>query len=305
MSKILITGGTGFVGSYLSKHLSDKYEVFLSSRKQVAQNILHLDLKDIELTKNIFESYRFEKIFHLTSQSSVHLSFKKPFETLYDNINTTLNLLKVVSELDYEPKVILASTSEVYKVSETELTEDSVFEPRNPYAISKIVTDYLVRNISKEFNIHSILLRLFNHTGPGQTDTFVLGSFSKQLAEMKLGLKEPIIQVGNLDVKRDFIDVRDVCRAYDLVSDDDSTGEAYNVCSGNEYVVKELLDMLIEISGLDVKVEVDPSRLRKIDIPTFYGSYKKIKESFGWEPQIPIKQTLQDMFNWWIENLRN
>lgn len=301
---ILITGGTGFVGRYLCQYLSKDNVVYISSRSY-HPNAIQLDLKNIKKSRNIFQDFKFDKIFHLTAQSSVHLSFKQPFDTLYDNINTTLNLLKIVSELDYKPKVILASTAEVYKVSNNELTEDSNFEPKSPYSISKIVTDYLVRNISKDFDIHTVLLRLFNHTGPGQSDTFVLGSFSKQLAEMKLGLREPIIKVGNLEAKRDFIDIRDVCEAYNMVSNDDSIGEAYNVCSGNEYKIKDLLQTLIKISGLDVKVEIDSARLRKVDIPTFFGSYKKIKDKFKWEPHISIEQTLQDMFDWWIENLRN
>ena len=304
MTNILITGGTGFVGTHLSKYLSHKHEVYVTSRKKVGKNIFNVDLKDIETIKMIFKSYKFEKIYHLSSQSSVYMSLKKPFETMYNNINSSLNLLKVVNELNYNPKVILASTSEIYKVSDNELIEESDFEPRNPYAISKITTDYFVRNIAKEFNINISILRLFNHIGPGQTDAFVLGSFSKQLAEIKLGLRDPIIKVGNLNIKRDFIDVRDVCRAYDLVSEEKDFGEAYNVCSGKEYILNDLLNMLIEISGLDVKIEIDKQRLRKNDISTFFGSYKKIKENFGWEPQIPINQTLQDMFDWWINEFK-
>lgn len=303
---VLITGGTGFVGSYLFDYLSKNknYNVFVSSRRRI-ENAIRLDLLDLYDIKTALLEYEFEKIFHLTAQSSVQLSFKDPFTTLFDNINTTINLLKVIYDEKLKTKIVLASTSEVYKTSDNELTEDSLFEPRNPYAISKIVTDYLVKNISKDFKMNVTLLRLFNHTGPGQSDNFVISSFSRQLAEIKLGLKEPIIKVGNLDVVRDFVDVRDVVRAYEIVSNEESYGEVYNVCSGNSYKIKELLKKLIEISGLDIKIKVDPNRLRKSDIPKFVGSYEKINKKFGWKPEIPIETTLEDMYYWWLEHLRN
>jgi len=304
--KVLITGGTGFVGSYLFDYLSKNknYDVFVSSRRNI-EKAIRLDLLDIYEIRKTFMEYEFDKIFHLTSQSSVHLSFKNPFSTLYDNINTTLNLLKIIYESKLNTKVVLASTSEVYKTSEKELTEDSSFEPRNPYAISKIIVDYFSKNISKDFKMNVTLLRLFNHSGPGQIDNFVLSSFSRQLAEIKLGLREPVIKVGNLDVYRDFIDVRDVVRAYEMVSNEISYGEVYNVCSGYSYKIRELLDKLIEISGLEVKVEIDKSRVRKSDIPKFVGSYHKINNDFGWSPEIKIERTLEDMYLWWLENLRN
>ena len=151
--KVLITGGTGFVGSYLFDYLSKNknYDVFVSSRRNI-EKAIRLDLLDIYEIRKTFMEYEFDKIFHLTSQSSVHLSFKNPFSTLYDNINTTLNLLKIIYESKLNTKVVLASTSEVYKTSEKELTEDSSFEPRNPYAISKIIVDYFSKNISKDLD---------------------------------------------------------------------------------------------------------------------------------------------------------
>ena len=305
MENVLITGGTGFVGKWLSQYLSNKYNVYISSRTKNYKNIIQLDLKDIIKTKEILKKYKFKTIFHLTAQTSVKISWALPFDTLYDNINATLNLLKAVNELESNTKIILASTSEVYKVTDNELTEDSDFDPKNPYSISKIVIDYLVRNISKKFEINCTILRLFNHTGPIQSTTFVLGSFSKQIAEIKLGLRPPVVKVGNLEARRDFVDVRDVCRAYELVSNDISYGEVYNVCSGNEYVIRDLLDRLISISGVDVKIEIDPERMRPSDVPTFYGSYKKIYDKFGWEPKISIDETLNDMIDYWVENLKS
>ncbi len=302
---VLITGGTGFVGGYLRNYLEKDSEVYVSSRYQMGPHIIQLNLLDIEGSKKILAQHKFDKIFHLTSQSSVQLSIQRPFDTIFDNVNTTVNLLKIVHEMDYECKIVLASTSEVYKGSTQPLTEENGFEPRHPYAISKIVTDYLVRNLSTNIKLNVTLLRLFNHTGPGQADSFVLGSFSRQIAEIMLGLKPPVIKVGNLDAQRDFVDVRDVCRAYDLAGNKKEHGEVYNVCSGKAFAISELLNKLINFSGIKVEIEQDPNRLRPSDIPVFLGNYNKIKNSLGWEPAIPIDQTLQEMLNWWVENLRN
>ena len=306
MSKVLITGGTGFAGSHLVDYLKTQGDtVYITSRTRTDINIINLDLLKIEDIEKTLIDYQFDKIFHLTAQSSVNLSWKMPFQTLYDNINCTINLLKAIHELKLTTRIILASTCELYKTTNERIYETHPIEPRNPYGYSKLVTDYLVSGISKDFKLNTTLLRLFNHVGPGQTDTFVLPSFTKQVAEIKMGLKEPVISVGNLEIKRDFVDVRDVCRAYSLVSNQDAYGEVYNVCSGKEYCLRDLLGKIINIAGIDVQVVVDPNKVRKVDIPTFYGSYDKINKVFGWEPYYTIEQTLADMYNWWLENLRN
>lgn len=304
--KVLVTGGSGFAGTHLVNYLEKQGDdVYVTSRNKTGKNIITLDLLKIDDIKNILQEYNFDKIFHLTAQSSVNISWKMPFTTLFDNINCTLNLLKAVNDLQLKTRIILASTCELYKATNEMITESHPIEPRNPYGYSKLVTDYLVTGISQDFKLNTTLLRLFNHIGPGQTDNFVLASFTKQIAEIKLGLKEPIMEVGNLDIRRDFVDVRDVCKAYHLVSTSDAYGQVYNVCSGNEYKLRDLLNLIIKISGLEVEVIVDPNRVRKVDIQTFYGSYKKINKMFGWEPEITIEQTLTDMYNWWLENLKN
>ena len=143
----------------------------------------------------------------------------------------------------------------------------------------------------------------FNHTGPCQSDSFVLSSFAKQLAEIKLNKKENVIDVGNLKACRDFTDVRDVVRAYELVSDSYENGTAYNVCSGKHYEIAGLLDRLIRIANVDVNIRIDPSRLRTLDCPYYYGSYKKIKTRYNWEPRITIDRTLRDLYRWWLKKL--
>lgn len=303
--KILITGGNGFVGKNLANYLEEfDNDVYISSRRHLnIEKCIKIDFSDISEISFKLNHHNFDQIFHLSAQSSVGVSFKYPFNTMRDNINSVINLLEVVKDLKNKPKVVIAGTSEVYTNKECPVTEESVLDPRSPYTVSKLSTDHFVRLMSKELGINCTLLRLFNHTGAGQNDKFVIPTFAKQLAEIKLGLKEPIIKVGNLDAERDFTDVRDVCRAYRMVSTVEEYGEFYNVCSGRPRKIKDLLDKLIDVSGVNVTVEVDPARLRPIEVPVYYGLYEKINKKFGWEPTIAIETTLQNIFNYWISEL--
>jgi len=303
MSKVLITGGRGFVGQYLKEYLENKgHNVYVSSRKNLEEKCIKLNLNNIEEVEFKLNAEQFDKIFHLSAQSSVAVSFKYPFSTMRDNITSTINLLEVIHKLNKKPKLVIAGTSEIYTNKECPVKESSSLEPRSPYAISKLATDQFITMMCKELKINSTILRLFNHTGPRQAEKFVIPTFSNQLAQIKRGEKEPIIKVGNLGAERDFTDVRDVLTAYDLVSDREEYGEVYNVCSGKPIKVQYLLDKLIEISGLNVKIEVDPARLRPIEIPVYYGNCDKIK-NIGWNPIIPIEQTLKDAYEHWLKNI--
>jgi GDP-4-dehydro-6-deoxy-D-mannose reductase len=303
--RCLITGGSGFVASHLFEYLSQKqdYQVFLGSRKH-SNNFFHLDLKNFDESRESLLNYKFDKIFHLGFQSSVYTSFELPFETVYDNIVCTMNLLKICRE-QKNVKIVIAGTSEIYKSSEFALKETSEFDPRNPYTISKLAIDQFVRIMSKHLDMKITILRLFNHTGRNQNKRFVLASFAHQLAKIKLGLQEPIIKTGNLEIKRDFCDVKDVVKAYDLVSNSDSLyGEAFNVCSGTAFKLSDLLDKLIKISKVEVKIEQDPKLIRKNDSSCYYGSFKKIHDRFGWKPEISINKTLEDLYTGCFEDLQ-
>lgn len=304
MSKILITGGTGFVGKHLAKHLEKENDVYISSRKIIGKKCIKLNLASLEESRTILNDYKFDKIFHLSAQPSVHISWEKPFETVQGNVNTTLNLIKIISEDLQNTKLVLAGTSEIYKTSDEKMTEENIIDPRSPYTISKLTIDYFVRLMSTFLRLNCTILRLFNHTGPGQSTEFVLSNFANQLAKIKLGKQEPIVKVGDLNVSRDFVDVRDVVKAYDLVSKSNEHGIVYNVCSGNLYNIGELLDILIGTAKIKVKIEIEQSRLRKIDVPFYFGSYEKIYLKYGWEPKIQINQTLEDLYNWWLEELK-
>ena len=304
MAKVLVTGSSGFVGQHLIKYLIDKGdEVYKCSRKFSTElNAVQCDLANINDTDRLFWM-NFDKIFHLAAQSSVHVSWERPWETIHQNINSVNNLLHVFAGT--ETKIIFAGTSEVYKPSLFELTEESELDNRSPYALSKLTTDSLIRMTAEQQKVNCCLLRLFSHTGIGQTTNFALSSWAKQLAQMKYRKLERKIQVGNLDIKRDYLNVRDVLDCYSLVSEEQCFGEVYNVCSGEAYLMRDLLHQLIEISKLDVEICVNEKFVRKNDIGLIQGSHDKIAKKFGWEPKIPIKQTLTELYNYWEEKVRN
>ena len=299
--KVLITGGTGFVGQYLMRYLSlnKDYEVFISSRKKEDAKSIRIDFTDYQQIERVLNDYKFDKIFHLACQPSVHISFNDPFSTLNDNIVGTLNLLKACRGRAI--KLILAGTSEVYKTTNSQMTEESYVDPQSPYAISKMTIDQFVRLSAEQLDLNITLLRLFNHTGPGQSTEFVLYSFAYQLAQIKKKNQKALMKVGNLQVQRDFTDVRDVVRAYDLVSNEKCFGEVYNVCNGMPFRLSDLLNTLIKISRVSVQIEVDENRLRKKDVMYYCGSYEKIYKKFDWYPIISIEDTLNDLFKYWMD----
>lgn len=318
--KVLITGGTGFVAPHLKELLSKDNEVITSSRS--SKEHLKLDLCDYGSSRRVLIENKFEKIFHLGLQSSVHVSFEHPFDTMRENITSTMNLLKIAKELDC--KVIFAGTSEVYKskhfalTKDTDisfdsdyalrftlsLTEESDIDCSSPYALSKLTIDKFVKMLAERLKLKIAILRLFNHTGPGQSNKFALSNFACQLAKISLKLQEPVIKVGNLDVFRDFSDVRDVVRAYSMVSNDVLYGDIFNVCSGTSYKLRGLLDRLITISGVDVEIKTDENLLRRKDVEFYCGNANKIKQRFGWVPEIKIEKTLGDLYKWWLSKLQ-
>jgi len=295
--KIAVTGASGFVGSYLTKELIKLGHEINSIKHN------DVDLTNFEFLLEHFKKNKPDAIYHLAAQSSPHISWKQPYKTLKDNILSSLNMLQIAEILDI--KLIMAGSAEVYDTDclklHEKLTEESILQPRNPYGLSKLTLDYLIKMIAEERGIKVILLRIFNNIGPGQSDTFVVSTFAKQLAQIKLGLQEPIIKVGNLNAKRDFVNVNDAVKAY-IKCLDFNKFEIFNVCSGQSYVIKDILNILINISGLDVKVIEDPARMRPSDIPEFVGDYSKLA-SLGWTPSTPIEETLKDVFDDWVEKL--
>ncbi|MEK7315983.1 MAG: GDP-mannose 4,6-dehydratase, partial [Candidatus Eisenbacteria bacterium] len=173
--------------------------------------------------------------------------------------------------------------------------------PLSPYAVSKVGQDMLGYQYFKSFGLHVIRTRGFNHEGPRRGPVFVCSDFAKQIADIEKGRREPIVRVGNLDARRDFTDVRDIVRAYWLALEKGVAGEEYNLCSGKDWVIKDMLDYLLAMSKVKIKVVEDPTRLRPSDVPVLLGDASKFKKATGWEPVIPFEQTLKDMLAYWRE----
>jgi len=310
---------TGFVGSHLAEHLLTlNYEVFGSVRwRSKRDNVAHLesdgsvqlfetDIKDPMSVRSTVADTMPDEIYHLAAQSFVPTSWAAPAETLDTNIQGQLNILEAVREVVPNAKVHVVGSSEEYglvKEDEVPITEHNPLRPLSPYGVSKVAQDMLGYQYFQSYGVQVIRTRAFNHTGPRRGDVFVTSNFAKQLAEIKKGVKKPVMMVGNLEAKRDFSDVRDVVKAYQLVVSSGTPGEVYNICSGKGRPIQQVLDMLLEISGLDVTVEKDPKRMRPSDVMVLEGSHDKLSNELGWQPSITFEQTLKDLYEFWVERV--
>jgi GDP-4-dehydro-6-deoxy-D-mannose reductase len=306
--KILVLGATGFIGKHLVEQLlkSDNEIVATCHNFSDFENnygfknnnlsYVFLDLENEETIRNILKD-NFDIIFHLAAQSSVADSIKFPYKTFNTNINYTLNLLRLVSEVSKNSKLVFISSSDIYKVFDQEpIKEDNELEVKSTYALSKFTIDSFIRMNAENLGLKYVIIRQFNNIGPGQKDNFVISSFAKQIVEIKLNDSEKKIKVGNIEVFRDFIDVRDSVKAYELAMN--CQNEVFNICSSRARQVKELLKTMIEISGLDITIEIDNSRLRKNDLEFVCGDNSKIS-NLGWKPEIELKETLKDLLDYW------
>lgn len=307
--KALIIGGGGFVGPYLVRHLKDDcgYEVAVTkTEKESLQfdgvEIMNLDILEKAQIDSLLESVRPDYIFHLAAQSSVAYSWKNPALTIDINIKGCINLLEALKDLDYKPRTLLIGSGEEYghiKAGECPIIEDNVLRPGNIYAATKSCQNMLGKIYSDAYGIDVMMVRAFNHIGPNQTPIFVVADFCKQVADIEKGLKEPVINVGNLSAKRDFTDVRDVVRAYVLLVKMGQRGETYNVGSGHALPISEILDKIVALSDCDIKVEVDPDRLRPVDVPIIEPDITKINQATGWKPEISLDTTIEETLNYW------
>ena len=312
--KVLITGISGFVGSHLADYFlaQGNYEVFGTIKwRSMRDNISHIvdkidlfecDIKDAFAMKTMLAEVRPDYIFHLAAQSYVPFSWRAPQETISTNILGEVNLFESVRELKLDPKIHIAGSSEEYGLvypEETPIKETNPLRPLSPYAVSKVAQDFLGYQYFKSYGLKIVRTRAFNHTGPRRGDVFVTSNFAKQIVEIEKGIRPPVIKVGNLNAVRDFLDVRDVVRAYALALEKGVPGEVYNIASGKGIKIKELLERLIKISGVDLRIETDPNRLRPSDVELLIGSPEKFQKTTGWKPEIPFDKTLNDLLDFW------
>lgn len=318
MEKCLITGTTGFAGSHLIDYLLTLPDTEIHglirwrSRNEHISHfrdkiVLHeCDIRDLSSLIKIIKSVQPNKIFHLAAQSYVVTSWHAPADTLTTNIIGCLNLLEAIREIGLNPRIQLACSSEEYGMTYSEevpVKETNPLRPLSPYAVSKVGQDLLGYQYFKSYNMDIVRTRAFNHTGPRRGDVFVSSNFAKQIAMMEKGGIEPVLRVGNLEAIRDFTDVRDIVKGYHLALMKGESGEVYNISSGKGYVIREVLDILMNMTSISVKVAIDPERFRPSDIPVLIGDSTKFRSATGWAPTIPFERTLEDLLNYWRERV--
>jgi len=314
----LVTGVTGFVGGHLVDYINQNMTdvevhglVRWRSRSQeelMEKGVtLHLgDLNDLTSLTNTIASIKPDYIFHLAAQSYVDQSFMAPADTLKTNVIGTCNLLEAVKSAmethGIDPVVHICSSSEVYgqvRPSELPIKESNQFRPASPYAVSKTGEDMLGLQYYLSWGIKTIRTRSFTHTGPGRGEVFALSSFAKQIADIEADKQYPIINVGNLDSVRTICDVRDMVRAYWLLVERCNYGEVYNIGGNATMTIGEALDMLLGMSDKPIEIEVCESRMRPSDVTLQVPDISKFVAKTGWEPRYSVKQTLQDMLDYW------
>ncbi|NQW15888.1 MAG: GDP-mannose 4,6-dehydratase [Chloroflexi bacterium] len=320
--RVLITGITGFVGSHLADYLLAEHsdvEIHGTKRwRSPGDNVRHLpdtvrlhncDLRDLASLITVFEEVKPDIIFHLAAQSYVQTSFTAPADTLETNVVGTSNLLEAVRITKIDPVIHICSSSEVYgQVSKEDIpiVEDTPLRPVSPYAVSKVGEDMLAYMYFKAYGIKTIRSRMFTHSGPRRGDVFVDSAFSLQVARIEAGVQDPVLKVGNLDSVRTFCDVRDTVRAYWLLANKCPPGEVYNIGGSSTMTIREMLDMLLEMTDRksDIEVKIDPSLLRPADVTLQIPSFQKFQDATEWVPVIPYEQTLKDMLDYWRDDLK-
>ena len=324
MPSVFLTGLTGFVGSHLAEYYLNKgWEVHgLVRWRSPLDNIRHIlpkvklhygDLRDLNSLIQIFNGQPFHRVHHLAAQSYVDTSFTAPADTLATNVIGTVNLLDAIRHLfgrhasTHAPLIHICSSSEVYgQVTEKDIpiTEECPLRPASPYAVSKVAEDMLGLQYWLSYGMPIVRTRMFTHTGPRRGDVFAESSFALQVARIEAGLQEGPVRVGNLNSVRTLCDVRDACRAYDLLLENCPAGEVYNIGGEQSFTVGEILDMLIDESSIPREFEVDQARLRPSDVTLQIPNVSKFNKATRWVPTIPARETLRNLLDWHRERIK-
>jgi GDP-4-dehydro-6-deoxy-D-mannose reductase len=305
--RILVTGITGFVGRALSPRLAaDAHEVLglaydgPNSRAEGGRvQIRQLDLAEGRGLVELLQSFRPEAVIHLAAQSSPGLSLADPVGTFRANVNGTLSLLEGLRRTESTPRFIFISSSEVYGLSAAPLDESAPLAPVNPYGASKAAAEFLVAQYARSLRFPLLIVRPFPHGGPGQRPLFALPSFARQIARIEAGRQEPSLKVGNLDARRDWLDVSDVAEVYARLLTRGVPGEIYNLCSGETHSVREGLVRFLTLATREIEIVTDPDLLRPIDQPVLAGVNAKIRQATGWSPQVPFLEMLARILADW------
>ena len=330
--QILITGIAGFAGCRLAEYLLTtaalpnrainadsaltvhgiihRHDWRIQHLSHHLGTRLHLhrgDLRNAVWVNEFIETLRPDLILHLAAWSDVGGSWKQPWTAYELNIQCQLNLLEALCRWTPESRTLVVTSNEIYGLIQLEnlpIDEDTPFRPNSPYGVSKVTQDVMGLQYWLGRRLPVIRARSFNHIGPGQSDAFAASAFARQIAEIELGQREPVVRVGNLEAQRDFTDVRDVVRAYWHMVTEGEPGMAYNVGSGSSRPVRWLLDTLLSLTDAPVTVEIDPTRLRPSDVPISVCDNRRLSSVTGWQPEIDLRTSLADLLESWRVQLR-
>jgi GDP-4-dehydro-6-deoxy-D-mannose reductase len=297
MKKLLVTGLNGFVGGHLQALLA----TMADGPWQLLVSKPH-DLLDSASLDAWLQDDCPDAVIHLAGQTFVPEAFRDPQRTLQVNLLGTLNLLQALKRRGFCGTFLYVSSGDVYgQVDEVNLpiNESLAPRPRNPYAVSKVSAELLCQQWSYSEPWRIIVARPFNHIGPGQGDAFVIPSMARQLVRVRQGLQPAQLEVGDVDVTRDFLDVCDVLQAYLALLEHGRSGEIYNVCSGVELRVRDLIMQMANLVGVEVELIQDASRMRLSEQRRVVGCSEKIQKETGWKPSVSITETLQSVLSDW------
>ena len=311
--RALIVGAAGFVGKYLIDHLAEAgWDVSAtrlpSESIDTAVPVYELDILEPSAIGELLGEVGPECVFHLAAQSSVAVSWERPALTVDVNVKGAVNLLEAVRGMREPPRVLLIGSGEEYGYvlpDELPIREDMPLRPGNIYAGTKVVQGMLGQIYARAYGLEIVIVRAFNHAGPGQSDSFVLPDFCKQVAMIEAGFAPPVMKVGNLEAKRDFTDVRDIVRAYRLLAERGESGVVYNVGSGTAVSVGELLDKILLLAKTEISVEQDSNKIRPSDFPIIEADISRLRERTGWEQEIMVDITLKDILEEWRHSLKD
>lgn len=304
MKRLMVTGLDGFVG----RHVKQAVESLRDGRFQLVEARGAIELREPATLQQAIEETRPDYVLHLAAQSFVPASVKDPRATYEVNFFGTLNLLQTLKAGGFRGRMLYVGSAEEYGAVRDEdlpVVESCPLRPRTPYGVSKAAAELLCYQWTQDQGFEIVMSRPFNHLGPGQAEHFVVPDFAKQVTEIKLGRREPVLKVGAIDVTRDFTDVRDVVQAYLALMERGESGEAYNVCSGREFSIREILEELIRLAEVECRIIVDNARLRAVERKRNRGSFEKLAKCTGWNPRITLTESLRDVLAYWELKFRH
>lgn len=299
--RLFVTGVGGFVGGHLARDIArDPRHLQLVATPE-------FDVRDRPGLERVLADARPDLVVHLAAQSAVPQSFADPRATYEVNFFGTLNLLEALAAIGFEGRLLYVGSGDVYgrvDARDLPIREEQPLRPRNPYAVSKAAAEALCFQWSQSGPFEIVIARPFNGIGPGQSERFAIADFARRVVEISLGRRASTLEVGNLDVTRDFTDIRDVVGAYRALLDRAANGETYNICSGREYVLRDLVARLADIAGVEIDLVTDPARLRPGEQTRMLGSAEKIEQATGWAAATPMETTLRDVVEDWRARLK-